>query len=127
VNSRIEPPSLAPPAAAYALAVLSTRPERLLHTSGIVPTRPDGTVPDDLGEQAATVWASIVELLGAADMAVTDIVSITTYVVQGNDLGVVMAARDAAMTGHRSSSTLVLVPALARPEWRMEIAVVAAC
>jgi len=38
----------------------------------------------------------------------------------------VMAARDVALDGHRAASTLVTVPALARPEWRMEIALVAA-
>lgn len=127
MNTRIEPPFLAPPAAAYAHAILSTGPQRLLHTSGVVPTRPDGTVPEDLAEQAATIWATIGILLAEAGMVLTDVVSVTTYVVQGHDLGVVMAARDAAMAGHRSASTLVLVPALARPEWRMEIAVVAAC
>jgi hypothetical protein len=37
-----------------------------------------------------------------------------------------MAARDQALGGHRAASTLVTVPALARPEWRKEIAVVAA-
>jgi enamine deaminase RidA (YjgF/YER057c/UK114 family) len=37
-----------------------------------------------------------------------------------------MAARDRAMGGHRPASTLVVVPALARPEWRVEIALVAA-
>ena len=36
------------------------------------------------------------------------------------------AALDAALGGHLAASTLVTVPALARPEWRMEIAVVAA-
>ena len=38
----------------------------------------------------------------------------------------VMAARDASLGNHRAASTLVTVPALARPEWLMEIAVVAA-
>ena len=33
---------------------------------------------------------------------------------------------DRALGGHRAASTLVTVPALARPEWRMEIALVAA-
>jgi enamine deaminase RidA (YjgF/YER057c/UK114 family) len=37
-----------------------------------------------------------------------------------------MAARDAAMAGHKPASTLVVVPALARPEWKMEVALVAA-
>ena len=37
-----------------------------------------------------------------------------------------MDARDFAMAGHRAASTLVTVPALARPEWLMEISVLAA-
>jgi enamine deaminase RidA (YjgF/YER057c/UK114 family) len=37
-----------------------------------------------------------------------------------------MAARDAALDGHRAASTLVIVPALARPEWRVEVSIVAA-
>jgi enamine deaminase RidA (YjgF/YER057c/UK114 family) len=37
-----------------------------------------------------------------------------------------MVARDRALEGHRAASTLIVVPALARPEWRMEIALVAA-
>jgi 2-iminobutanoate/2-iminopropanoate deaminase len=38
----------------------------------------------------------------------------------------VMAARDLALSGRRAASTLVTVPALARPEWKLEIALVAA-
>ena len=37
-----------------------------------------------------------------------------------------MAARDRFMGGALAASTLVTVPALARPEWRVEVAVVAA-
>ena len=37
-----------------------------------------------------------------------------------------MAARDTFLGGRLAASTLVTVPALARPEWRVEIAVVAA-
>jgi enamine deaminase RidA (YjgF/YER057c/UK114 family) len=37
-----------------------------------------------------------------------------------------MAARDAFLGDHLAASTLVTVPALARPEWRVEIALVAA-
>jgi 2-iminobutanoate/2-iminopropanoate deaminase len=65
-------------------------------------------------------------MLSDAQMVADDIVSVTTYVVVGEDLAPVMAARDAALREHRAASTLVTVPALARPEWRMEIAVVAA-
>jgi 2-iminobutanoate/2-iminopropanoate deaminase len=120
------PSQLAPPAAAYSHAVVVPPGYRLLMTSGVVPTRADGTVPHDLDEQAEVVWESLLVLLGEAGMTVRDTVSITTYVVVGEDLGVVMAARDRAMAGHRPASTLVTVPALARPQWRMEIALVAA-
>ena len=120
------PPSIAPPAANYAHAVLSDGSSRLLHTAGVVPIAPDGSVPAELGAQAAVVWANIGAILAAADMTIGDVVSVTTYVVVGEELGPVMAARDAAFAGHVAASTLVTVPALVRPEWRVEVAVVAA-
>jgi 2-iminobutanoate/2-iminopropanoate deaminase len=124
--AEIRPADIAPPAANYAHAVLTDGASRWLHTSGVVPVAPDGSTPDALADQAALVWTNIASMLRDADMGPTDIVSVTTYVVVGEDLAPVMAARDAALGGHRAASTLVTVPALARPEWRMEIAVVAA-
>jgi enamine deaminase RidA (YjgF/YER057c/UK114 family) len=126
VNRPLSPSTIAPPAARYAHAVLTEGRGRLLHTSGVVPTAPDGSVPPDLGEQAAVVWSNIAAILAEAAMHVADIVSVTTYVVVGNELGPVMAARDAAFGDHVAASTLVTVPALARPEWLMEVAIVAA-
>ena len=126
VNELVNPASVGAPAAAYSLGVVSSAPSRLLHTSGIVATRLDGSVPDALDEQAEVIWASISAVCEGAGFALVDLVSYTTYVVQGEDLAVVMAARDRALRGHRAASTLIVVPQLARPEWRMEIAVVAA-
>lgn len=122
----IEPASIAPPAADYAHAMLVQNPSRWLHTSGVVPTRPDGSVPDDIGDQARTVWDNIAAMLAEAQMAPGDIVSVVTYVVCGQDTGPVMAERDRFLAGHRAASTLVMVAALAQPAWKMEIAVVAA-
>ena len=124
--AEIRPADIAPPAANYAHAVLTDGASRWLHTSGVVPVASDRSTPDALGDQAALVCRNIAAMLRDADMGPTDIVSVTTYVVVGEDLAPVMAARDAALGGHRAASTLVTVPALARPEWRMEIAVVAA-
>lgn len=106
--------------------MLSVGSTKMLHTSGIVPIDVHGNVPASLEEQVATVWANIMAILAEARMVVEDIVSITTYVVVGEDLALVMAARDRALGGHLTASTLVTVPALARPEWRMEISLVAA-
>jgi enamine deaminase RidA (YjgF/YER057c/UK114 family) len=126
VNRPINPASIAPPAANYAHAVLTTAPSRWLHTSGVVPVRPDGTTPDDIADQAAVVWENLLAMLAEAGMGPRDVVSVTTYAVVGEDLRPVMAARDEALQGHRAASTLVTVPALAQPQWRMEIAIVAA-
>jgi enamine deaminase RidA (YjgF/YER057c/UK114 family) len=128
MNREIQPSSIAPPAANYAHAVLSTSSDVLLHVSGQVAARPDGTIPDDVADQAAVIWSNIAAILAEAGLAMTDLVSITTYVVVDfmACLPEVMAARDQALGGHRAASTLVTVPALARPSWKMEVAVVAA-
>ena len=128
VNREIAPAKIALPAANYAHAMLSEQPERWLHTSGVVPIAPDGSVPGPIAEQADVVWANLLAMLEEADMAPGDVVSVTTYIVVDHlpSLAVVMAARDRHLLGHRVASTLVTVPALARPEWKMEIALVAA-
>jgi enamine deaminase RidA (YjgF/YER057c/UK114 family) len=128
--SEIRPDDIAPPAANYAHAVLTPSASRWLYTSGVVPIAPDGTVPAAIAEQAEVVWTNIAAMLRDAGMAPADIVSVTTYVVASDhladDLPTVMRVRDGALGTHRAASTLVSVPALARPEWRMEVAVVAA-
>ena len=122
----IRPAGIAPPAARYAHAVATDGAAQWLHTSGVVPTRPDGSVPDDIAEQARTVWDNIAAILAEAGMVPSDIVSVTTYVVPGQNLAAVMAERDRSLDGHLAASTLVIVPELAQPAWKMEIAVIAA-
>ena len=120
---------MAPPAANYAHAVAIDGPATLLFTSGVVPTMPDGTVPPSIEGQARVVWANLIQILRGSDLSVTDVISVTTYVVASDslraDLATVMAVRDEVMGDHRAASTLVTVPALARAEWLMEVALVA--
>ena len=108
--AEIRPADIAVPAANYAHAVLTAGASRWLHTSGVVPIAPDGSTPDSLADQAALVWTNIAALLRDADMGPSNIVSVTTYVVVGEDLATVMAARDLALGGHRTASTPVTVP-----------------
>lgn len=140
IHRVIAPESIAPPAANYAHAVVTTGADRWLHTAGVVPVAPDGSVPDGMSpaglvDQARVVWANIAAILAAASMTVDDIVSVTTYVVADrlvsdsagvSPLAGVMAVRDEVLGGRRVASTLVTVPALAQPAWQLEIATVAA-
>ena len=122
----VEPEGIAPPAARYAHAVATDGAQQWLHTSGVLPTRSDGSVPDDVGEQARTVWQNVAAILSEAGMSPSDIVSMTTYVIPNQNLGAVMTERDQFLGGHLAASTLVVVPELAQPAWKVEIAVVAA-
>jgi enamine deaminase RidA (YjgF/YER057c/UK114 family) len=137
MHQPIMPPELPAPPARYAHAVLVTNPTRWLHTAGVVAIDRDGTVPDTVAAQARVIWQNIAAMLTAAGMTAADIVSVTTYVVAastgpgtgtgtGTALGEAMAERDAFMVGRIVASTLVTVPALVRPEWLIEISVVAA-
>lgn len=128
--SEIRPESMAPPAAQYAHAVAVDGARRLVFTSGVVPTMPDGTVPAGVEGQVRVVWANLLNILREAGLGVANIASITTYVVAADDLNdrlaSVMAVRDEVMGSHRAASTLVTVPTLARAEWQVEISLVAA-
>lgn len=130
IPRELKPAELAAPAAAYAHGVHVPAGSELIFTSGVVPTKSDGSVPVNIGEQASVVWQNIAAILAEGSMSKSDIISVTTYVVNSSELGdqlkIVMAARDHALAGHRAASTLVTVPALARPEWLIEISVVAA-
>lgn len=126
MNRPVRPVGVAPPAAAYELGVVTEAGARLLHTAGIVGTRPDGSLAEEVGEQASEAWRTITAVLAEAGFEPTDIVGYTTYLVAGEDPTQVMIVRDAFFDGHTAASTLVFVPALARPEWKVEIAVVAA-
>jgi enamine deaminase RidA (YjgF/YER057c/UK114 family) len=127
VHREICPEGIAPPAANHAQAVVSTStgPARWLHTSGIVPIRPDGTVPVSLGDQALVVWQNLGAVLAAADMTPRDVVSVCTYVVPDQDLTEVVVARDRFFGDHRAASTLVVVNGLVREDWLLEVALVA--
>jgi enamine deaminase RidA (YjgF/YER057c/UK114 family) len=98
---------------------------RILHTSGIVPVKQDGTVPEGISDQAEVIWLNIREILKEASMGITDITLVTTYVVPDQDLSMVMAARDETFGSHQAASTLLVVSELAQKSWKMEVAVVA--
>ena len=121
----VNPTSLAKPVAAYSHGAVIAVGHRVLHTAGTVATRLDGTIADTVGEQAAAIWSALSAICAEASMTLADTVSYTTYVVAGHDLGPVMAARDKALAGHAAASTLIVVPTLARPEWMLEITLIA--
>lgn len=120
------PPTVVKPQSSYNQAVEVAPNARWLHISGQLGVGPDGKLRDGTAAQAEQAWANILNLLAAAGMTAADLVKITTFIVDSADVGAVRAARERALGAARPASTLLVIQALASPEYRIEIEAVAA-
>lgn len=99
---------------------------RLLFTNGQVGTKLDGTTPRTTAEQAEVVFARLEAILAAAKMAVCDIVRLTVFLTDQQDVRTFVEARDRVMGNHKPGAIILVVKGLARPELKIEIEAVAA-
>ena len=120
------PSTIAGPFATYTHGVEIDEPVRFLFGAGQVGVSPDGTVPEDVGEQARHVWHNIREVLASAGMDITDIVQLNMLLLDRADRDAAHAVRQEALGEHRPASTLMYVVGLSRPEWRIEVDFIAA-
>ena len=99
---------------------------RLLFTNGQVGTKLDGTTPRTTGEQAEVVFARVEAVLAAAKMTLSDIVRLTVFLTDQEDVRTFVEARDRVMGDHKPGAIILVVKALARPELKIEIEAIAA-
>jgi enamine deaminase RidA (YjgF/YER057c/UK114 family) len=123
---RRTPPQIHPPLANYCHAVAVEGPATLLFCSGQLALRPDGSIPEEAGAQADLIFANIDVILADAGCSRDDIVRINAFVSASEHLKPYMAARDRWVTGEPPASTLMVVAGFTRPEFKVEIEVVAA-
>jgi enamine deaminase RidA (YjgF/YER057c/UK114 family) len=85
-------------------------------------------VPARVEDQAAICFANIRATLAEGGMDVADICHISAWLTDRADLPAYMAARDAFLSGANvlPASTLLLVAGFSRPEFKVEIEVMAA-
>ena len=100
--------------------------KRWLFTAGQVGVAPDGNTLDSIEGQVAQTWANIIALLNEGGMGIDDIVKITGYIVGKENFSAYAAGRKKARGEARPASTAIIVPALAMPQWLVEIEVIAA-
>lgn len=125
MNKVIETDTAPPSFSDYAQAVETPPGARLVHVSGQVGVRLDGTLPGDLIEQHKQAWRNVFAVLDSAAMAPADIVDVLVIVSDYDGVPVFRDIRDQMLQGHIACSTL-LVCGLASPDWKVEIAVKAA-
>ncbi len=124
----IKPAGIAPPFARYAHGVEVPSGRRLICTSGQLGLAADGTVPETAEAQADLCLASIDAILRAAGATRADVVRINAYVTDRAHMAGYMAARDRWLADQTRlpASTLVIVTGFTRPEFKVEIEVIAA-
>jgi len=121
----LNPATIAPPVGLYSQGMVAPTQGRWLHIAGQVGLRPDGSVPPDFASQAEVAWQNVLAVLAAADMAPSDLVKLTTYLTDASHLPQFAPVRSRYLGDARPASTLVVVQALARPEWLVEVEAVA--
>ncbi len=99
---------------------------RLLFTNGQVGSRKDGFVPDDTAGQLEIVFEKLGVILEEARMTWSDVAKFTVYLCDQADVDTFAEIRDRIMGDHKPPATLFIVTALARPEIKAEIELVAA-
>lgn len=124
--NRINPASIHPPLAGYSHGTSVGPGATWLVASGQLGIAPDGTVPEGIAGQATLAFDNVMAILGEIGMSARDIVRITTFLVDPADLGAYMQVRDRYVEPPVPASTLLVVKALSRPAFRIEIEVVAA-
>lgn len=124
----LEPEGMAPPFARYAHGVAVPEGHRFVFTSGQLAVRPDGSVPEGEEAQAELIFSNIDRILAAGGAGRGDVVRINAFVTDRAFMAGYMAARDRwlAEITRLPASTLVIVSGFTRPEFRVEIEVVAA-
>ena len=127
MHASINPASIAPANNdTYSHAVLIAPGMRILHISGQIGSRADGTIPVTFAEQAEIVWSNLRTILQAADMDVSHLVKINSFIVGTTHLPAFVASRHRFLGDLRPASTAICVAQLLRPEWMIEVDAVAA-
>ena len=110
----------------YSDAVEAAPNQRWLFTSGTPGMDAAGELPGDITLQAELAWGHILTMLDRAGMAVGDLVKITQYLTRAEDIPAYAKVRARMLGDARPASMMMVVAALPRPEFLLEIEAVAA-
>ena len=122
----LTPPAIRPPFARYSHGVEVTAGARLVFCSGQLGVKADDTIPEDAEAQAEVCFANVAVILAEAGMTLAHVVRINAYVTDRAHMAGYMAIRDRLFPDDPPASTLMIVSGFTRPEFKVEVEVVAA-
>jgi enamine deaminase RidA (YjgF/YER057c/UK114 family) len=99
----------------------------LLFIAGVVGVRPDGSVPDSVGEQAELALQRIAEILRLERLTIADLVEVVSYHVDlAKNLVDFLPVKERYTARPFPAWSIIGIDALTRPELKIEIRSIAA-
>ncbi|MCD0502738.1 RidA family protein [Bordetella petrii] len=120
-NRIIDVATIAAPLGAYSQAIASGGAGTWLHIAGQVGVDANGRLAEGFEAQAHQAWSNLVAVLSSAGMQVGHLVKVSTFLARPSDLPLLGPVRAGFMGDARPASTVLIVQALARPEWLVEV------
>ena len=122
----ITPKAIRPPFARYSYGVEIPPGHRILFCSGQLGIDPADRVPATVEEQTQLCFRNIGAVLKEAELGFADVVRINAFVTGREHLKGYMAVRDQFISDPPPASTLMTVGGFSRPEFLVEVEVLAA-
>ncbi len=122
----LAPASIRTPFARYSHGIAVPAGRRLVFTSGQLGIAADQTIPETCESQAELCFANIAAILAEDGMTLADVIRVNAYVTDRAHMAEYMRVRDRQFPGVPPASTLMIVGGFTRPEFVVEVEVVAA-
>jgi enamine deaminase RidA (YjgF/YER057c/UK114 family) len=122
----LAPASIRTPFARYSHGISVGAGHRLVVTSGQLGIAADDSIPEGCEAQADLCFANIAAILAEDGMTLADVIRVNAYVTDRAHMQPYMRVRDRHFPGLPPASTLMIVSGFTRPEFVVEIEVIAA-
>jgi 2-iminobutanoate/2-iminopropanoate deaminase len=100
-------------------------PQRILYIAGQVAIDASGKIPGNIEAQCHLVWDRIEKLLQDAKMTLKDVVKTTVFLTSADYIDGFRKVRAQRLGDNAPASTLLIITALARPEFKVEVEAIA--
>ncbi|WP_439579165.1 RidA family protein [Elioraea sp.] len=122
----VNPPGVHDPAGRYSHVAVATGATRWVLLAGQVGTRPDGTVPEEIGAQCEQAMANVLAALRSQGLGPESIAKMTVFLTDASYIPASREARQKALGSITPpASTLLIVAGLASPALKVEIEAIA--
>ncbi len=117
----LNPDKITKPASNYCQGVVVDANSKRVVVSGQCGVNADGEIVTGTAAQMRQAFANVIGVVEEGGLRREDIIKVTVFLVDANDTALYREVRDEMLAGHVCASTLLVVSALAHPDWAVEI------